>query len=815
MSRLKITCCAAIALAVALCLFIAAGCSAPKPAPLAAATGTGASLVPGPNDARIAYWTARYLDQYQYSQQVLDKSMSEKFFDGYLASLDPRRENFLQSDIDEFAHYRTNLDALTIGGRGRANLAPAYEIFGRYLERLTQHTDYVNKLLAQDRFKFNTDERFLLDRRHAPYPQDLSAAEELWSQRLRYEYLQEKLDLEFSPTNGGTLLPPPKSAGTEISADLARRYNWNLHYFTNWDGGNVLQVYLNALTHAYDPHTDYLNHQHAQNFSIEMSLSLFGIGAQLTEDYGYCTIESLIPGGPADKSGQIKNKERVIAVAQSNLPPVNVVDMDLSKVVEQIRGPKGTQVRLTLEAKDNPASRHVVVLTRDEIKIEDQEAKAKLIETPDGRGETNRIGVIDVPSFYFPTDIAGNTGHSQQSYVSVDVAKLIKKLEQEKVGGIILDMRGNPGGSLEEAIRLTGLFIKEGPIVLAKNPIGEVQLDSITNAAALYSGPLVVLINRFSASAAEIAAAALQDYGRALVVGDTSTHGKGTVQQLMQLNQVVWPATPAATNDPGTLKITVRKFYRVTGASTQLKGVEPDIVLPDVLNESHDIGETALENPLPWDTIPSVDFNKVNLVQPYLADLRRDLEARIATNRDFNYIRQDIAQYQKLQADKTATLNEQEAIQQRQAENARRLSRATEEAVRPLPDNTIYGITVENSSTNGLPVPESLCVTNLNAMVTATNANGSVCIITTNNNFAVGVILNEFETNTPAGPVHLGTVVTPLHLEMTPVQMYPTRLQQRTVLTQPSPDAMLDETEQILEDYISLLSKNAGIIANQ
>ena len=281
-----------------------------------------------------------------------------------------------------------------------------------------------------------------------------------------------------------------------------------------------------------------------QNFSIEMSLSLFGIGAQLTEDYGYCTIESLIPGGPADKSGQIKNKERVIKVAQSNLPPVNVVDMDLSKVVELIRGPKGTQVRLTLEEKDNPASSHVVILTRDEIKIEDQEAKAQLIEMPDGHGETNRIGVIDVPSFYFPTDIAGNTGHSQQSYVSVDVAKLIRKLEQEKVGGIILDMRSNPGGSLEEAIRFTGLFIKEGPVVLARNPIGEVQLDSITNAAALYSGPLVVLLNRFSASAAEIAAAALQDYGRAVVVGDTSTHGKGTVQSLMPLNQVVWPATP-------------------------------------------------------------------------------------------------------------------------------------------------------------------------------------------------------------------------------------------------------------------------------
>jgi carboxyl-terminal processing protease len=750
MSRLKITCCAAIALAVALCLFIAAGCSAPKPTPSAAVTGTSTSLVPGPNDARIAYWTARFLENRQYSQQLLDTGMSEKFFDGYLETLDPRRENFLQSDIDEFAHYRTNLDALTIGGRGRANLTPAYEIFGRYLERLTQHTDYVNKLLAQDRFKFNTDERFLLDRRHAPYPKDLAAAEDLWSQRLRYEYLQEKLGLEFSPTNGGTLLPLPKSANTEITSDLTRHYNWNLHYFTNWDGDNVLQVYLNALTHAYDPHTDYLNHQHAQNFSIEMSLSLFGIGAKLSEDYGYCTIESLIPGGPADKSGQIKNKERVIAVAQSNLPPVNVVDMDLSKVVELIRGPKGTQVWLTLEEKDNPASRHVVVLTRDEIKIEDQEAKAQLIETPDGCGDTNRIGVIDVPSFYFPTDIAGNTGHSQQSYVSVDVAKLIRKLEREKVAGIILDMRGNPGGSLEEAIRFTGLFIKEGPVVLARDPIGEVQLDSITNAAALYSGPLVVLLNRFSASAAEIAAAALQDYGRALVVGDTSTHGKGTVQQLMPLDKYVWPATPTATNDPGTLKITIRKFYRVTGASTQLKGVESDIVLPDVLNESPDIGESALENALQCDTNAPVDFNKVNLVQPYLADLRRDSEARIATNQDFNYIRQDIDEFKKVQADKTATLNEQDALNERKKNAAEKMLRDKELAKQGTPNETIYNLTVENAGEPGLPPP-------------------------------------FMETNSPAN-ISEGRL---------------------------NDEARLDESEHILEDYVSLLSKSGSLTAHQ
>jgi carboxyl-terminal processing protease len=746
MSCLKIKICAAIAFAVALCLLTAAGCSAPKTAaPTAVAPGTLTPLAPGPNDARIAYQTAQFLENLHYSLQPLDKAMSEKFFDDYLGMLDPGREDFLQSDIDEFAHYRTNLDKLTIGGRGRADLAPAYEIFERFLERKTQHTDYANQLLKQDHFRFNTDERIELDRKHAPYPNDLAEAEELWSRQLRFEYLQERVGREFSPTNGGTILPLPKSADAEITAQLARHYNWTLHYYTNLDSGDVLQSYLNALTHAYDPHSDYLNEQRAADFKISMSLQLAGIGAQLTNDYGYCTIASLIPGGPADqKSGQIKPKDRIIAVAQSNQPPVNVVDMELSKVVELIRGPKGTQVRLTLSPAFDRAARPVVILTRDEIKLEEQEAKARLIELTDDRGGTNRIGVISVPSFYAPI------GSDAHSYISVDVAKLIKKLEQEKVAGIILDMRNNPGGSLEEAIDFTGLFIKEGPVVLARNSVAQVAVKSTTSSSMLYSGPLVVLINRFSASAAEIVAAALQDYGRAVVVGDISTHGKGTVQSLTPLRQFIWPATPTATNDPGTLKITISKFYRVTGASTQLKGVEPDIVLPDVLNYSTDIGEGALENPLPWDPIPGVDFNKLNLVQPYLADLRRNSETRTTTNRDFNYIRQGIDEFKKMQADKTATLNEQEALKERKENAAQKMARDGELAKHGTPNEKVFELTVENAGEPGLP-PQLV------------------------------------ETNSPAN-ISEGRL---------------------------NDDARLDESEHILEDYVSLLSKNASLIADQ
>jgi len=778
MSFLKLKNGAVIAFAAAFCLSIVAGFAAPKIAGSAdAATGTLSSIEPGPNDARIAYQVAQFLENLQYSLQPLDESMSEKFFDGYLESLDPRRENFLQTDIDEFAHYRTNLDMFTVGGRGRSDLTPAYEIFERFLERFHQHTEYVDQLLKQDRFRFNTDERIMLDRHNAEYPKDITGAEELWQQQLRYEYLQEKVDREFSPTNGGTVLPLPKTADTNITGELTQHYDWTLRYFTNWDGDDVLQAYLNALTHAYDPHTDYLNYQHAQTFKIEMSLSLFGIGAQLSEDNGYCTIESLIPGGPAEKSKQIKAKDRVIAVAQSNQPPVNVVDMDLSKVVELIRGPKDTQVRLTTEEKDNPSSRHVVVMMRDEIKLEDQEAKARLIETPDDHGGTNRIGVISVPSFYAPID------SDAHNYISVDVAKLLKKLEREKVAGIILDMRGNPGGSLEEAIRFTGLFIKDGPVVMARDTDGRVQVDSASEPEVTYSGPLLVLINRFSASAAEIAAAALQDYGRAVVVGDISTHGKGTVQSLNPLDKFIWPATPTATNDPGTLKITIRKFYRVTGASTQLKGVEPDIVLPDVLNYDADIGERALENPLPWDSIRGVDFTKFNLVQPYLADLEEESKARTATNQDFNYIRQDIDEFKKMQADKTATLNEQEALKKRKENAARQTARNEERARRAVPDEKIYEITVENAGDPGLPAPIPLTTTNYTG---GSDSNSFAAYFSTN---------TTSEISNPASPTN--------------------QLSKPVISSTIQPDPMLDETEQILQDYVSLLSKSGSLIANQ
>lgn len=797
MSRLQKRIVAAAVLAGLGGFFIIAGCTSvtktPAPPPASPASAPApARLEPGPNDARIAYITARLMEDMQYSHQPLDQEMSKKFFDDYLNALDPRHEIFLQSDLDEFSDYRTNLDRLTLGEDRRADLTPAFVIFKRFEQRLQERTAYVDQLLREDRFHLNAEESIQLDRRHAPWPKDLAQARQLWRQEVEYRFLQEKLDREVSPTNSRVVLPVSRSAEEEIAGHLIKNYDWTLRQFTNWDGENVLSAWLNALTHAYDPHSDYLNPENAQTFSITMSLSLFGIGATLGEDDGYCTIQSLVPGGPADKSKQLHPKDRIVAVAQSNQPPVNVVDMELPRVVEMIRGPKGTQVRLTIIPASDPTTRRVVTLVRDEIKLEDQEAKAELIERPDGQGGTHRLGIIDLPSFYATIPLPGNEGHSSPKFTSVDVARLIKKLEQEKVDGLILDLRNNPGGSLEEAIRFTGLFLKDGPVVVVKSSDGNIDVKQTATSTPLYSGPLVVLVNRFSASAAEIVAAALQDYGRAVIVGDKSTHGKGTVQNLTPLRPFLSLAKPAATNDPGTLKITISKFYRVTGASTQLKGVVPDIVLPDLLNYLPGIGESALENPLPWDTIPSANYTPLNEVAPYLALLRQLSDARVATNQDFIYIRQDIERFEKRHEDKIATLNEAEAIRQRQADNARRDARQAEIAVRPLPDERIYDITVENADQPGLPPPVPLTTTNEIIAVISTNANGSISALTTNRDFVVG-----------------------LPLKLPGLTTAPPGLPFNAVITRPDPDPLLAETERILEDYAVAMKKNAALMVNQ
>ncbi len=666
-----------------------------------------------PDEGAIARLTASVLARVHYLQKPLNDEISSKFLVRYLETLDGLHMHFLKSDLEEFEQYRTVLDDLTMTGK----TGPAREIFKRFLRRVDQHVAYVAELLKTEKFEFTADDRYNLDHRKAPYPKDLDEARQIWRQHLRYEYLQEKLALEKPNAAGsakarskdakGNTNAAPANLNDEIIKTLTRRYSRILRFWTlEEDGSDVLQLYLTALMNVYDPHSDYLGKSTFENFAMSMNLSLFGIGALLQSEDGYCKIRELKPG-PAMRSRKLKPGDRIVAVAQGSGEPVDVVDMKLSKVVDLIRGPKGTEVRLTVLPVDapDPSTRVDVKLVRDEIKLEDEEAKARIFEVPDQEGATLRLGLIDLPSFYANIDIANGNGKSAHKSTTEDVAKLLKKLREEKVAGVILDLRRNGGGSLEEAINLTGLFIKEGPVVQVKDADGRVIKDEDTDPSVLYDGPLIVLTSRFSASASEIVAGALQDYGRALIVGDASTHGKGTVQSLIQLEPIVHRFSDS-TNNPGALKVTIRKFYRASGSSTQLKGVVADLVLPS-LNNYAEVGEVSLENPMPWDTIAAAKYQNLNLIQPILPELRKRSDGRIASDKDFAYLQEDIEVYKKYLADKTVSLNEEARLKEMRESEERIEARKKERLSRHEPDEKLYELSLKQVDLPGLPQPQA------------------------------------------------------------------------------------------------------------
>ena len=476
-------------------------------------------VAPGPEDGQIAFVTAGLLQQMHYSHRRFVDSVSSELLDRYLDAMDPQHLHFLQSDLAQFERYRSNLDNLTLPRRGVSDTTPAFEIFSRFLERLEQRVAYADGLLKTDKFDFASDERIVADRHELPNPKDLDEAKSLWRQRLRYEYLQEKLALETAPkTAGGSTTNAPKSIDEQIIDTLTHRYHRTLRVLTDSDNEDVLGIYLTALAHVYDPHSDYFNKAQLDNFAISMNLQLFGIGAELVSEDGYCRIQRLLPGGPAFKSGKIHDNDRIVAVAQSNSPPVDVVDMSLTKVVQLIRGTKGTEVRLTVMPAGNSSERRVVSLTRDEIPLDEQAAKGKIIDLPAANGDgTVRMGVIDLPSFYAtmdfgrpkPLELAGENATKAPRSTTVDVAKLLAKFKQENVQGVILDLRANGGGVLEEAIKLTGLFIRKGPVVQASDWDGTGQIYGDDDPTVAYDGPLIVLTSRYSASASEIVAGAL------------------------------------------------------------------------------------------------------------------------------------------------------------------------------------------------------------------------------------------------------------------------------------------------------------------
>ncbi len=485
----------------------------------------------------------------------------------------------------------------------------------------------------------------------------------------------------------------------EIYKDLTNYYATVLKNYNDLTKEHyVIEWYLNSLAHAYDPHSDYMGPATADNFAISMNLSLFGIGAKLMLEGDYCKIEELVPEGPASKSGQLKAGDRIVSVAQRGQEAVSVIGMPLQKVVDMIRGPKSTQVTLTFLRTDaNDASiRKSVTLVRDEIKLEDQRAKAMLYETPGAEGaEPQRIGVIDLSSFYGSMD-RDDQVHEIKS-TTLDVVRLIERMKKEKVDGIILDLRRNGGGFLEEAIKLTGLFINKGPVVQTKDFSGDIVTDSSSDPVVHYDGPLIVLTSRYSASASEILAGALQDYGRALIIGDKSTFGKGTVQTMQHLAPFLEQKKRFfSVKDPGSLKVTIKKFYRAGGSSTQLNGVVPEIVLPSRLNDDPDAGEIALPNAMPWDDVTSADFKKYNMVGPYQPELLKRSLTRQETNKDFSYVREDIEEYKKWLADKSVSLNEADRLLEQKQRAARAEARKKERRARMKTNEKVYEITLKN-----------------------------------------------------------------------------------------------------------------------
>ncbi|HYQ37724.1 MAG TPA: carboxy terminal-processing peptidase [Pseudomonas sp.] len=583
------------------------------------------------------------LKRHHYNKPPLDDARSAQIFDAYLKSLDPARSYFTAADIADFEPWRYRFDDFLKSGE----LQPGFVIYKRQLERMQERLEFALALLGQgvDKLDFTQDETLETNREKAPWAADSKALDELWRKRVKDEVLRLKL------------------AGKEpkaIQELLTKRYKNQLARLAQTRSEDIFQAYLNAFTQTYDPHTNYLSPENAENFDINMSLSLEGIGAVLQSDNEHVKVVRLVPGGPAEKSKQLKPADRIVGVAQDDKEMVDVIGWRLDEVVKLIRGAKGSVVRLEVIPASNAANDQttkVVSLTREAVKLEDQAAKKSVLSL-DHDGHHYKLGVIEVPAFYLDFK-AYRGGDPNYKSTTRDVRKLLAELKQEKVDGVVIDLRNNGGGSLQEATELTGLFIDKGPTVLVRNSDGRVDVLADEDSGTYYNGPLAVLVNRLSASASEIFAGAMQDYHRALILGG-QTFGKGTVQTIQPLNH-------------GELKLTLAKFYRVSGQSTQHQGVLPDIDYPAVV-DTKEIGESALPAAMPWDRIAPAIKPASDPFRPFLAELKARHEARTAKDPDFEFTRKSMALSQQLLQQTVVSLNEEKRKAQRNDIEGRQLA---------------------------------------------------------------------------------------------------------------------------------------------
>ncbi|MGZ5503177.1 MAG: carboxy terminal-processing peptidase [Chthoniobacterales bacterium] len=613
----------------------------------------------------------RLLEEGHYTHQPLNDEVSKKFLTTYLELLDFSHLFLTQQDVDALtAKYGTSIDDDVLLG----NLKPAYDIYELYQKRVDERVAKVKELLKNPPTEFKSDGTIELSRQKSNWPKDQAEADAIWQARIANELLQEKLS------------DHPIEPGPQL---VARRYDRLMRNVHEEDQPEQVKLFLAALAQTYDPHSEYLSKADLKNFSINMGLSLVGIGAMLRSEDGYAKIESLVPGGPAQRHGGVKVGDKITAVAQGPAEFQDVRDMRLDKVVEMIRGKKGTKVRLLIIPGDaaDAAKRKTIELVRDEIKLKDQEARADIVIKKDRNGEPVKLGWITLPSFYADME-------RHQKSTTKDVLALLKRLKKEDVKGLVIDLRRNGGGSLEEAISLTGLFLKSGPIVQTKGSNGNIVVSSDPDPSVAYSGPLVVLTSRQSASASEIFAAALQDYERALIVGDKSTFGKGTVQTILEIGRFT-SLLGSASQEDGALKLTIQKFYRVAGGSTQLQGVASDIVLPSI-TDLPEFGEGALKNCLPYDEVPKARYTKwAEPPQIYLEELKRRSEARVKEDPEFHYVMEDMERLRHKLDDNRISLNEDTRRTELNEDKMRKDARAKDRLARQTEDSKIYRLTLD------------------------------------------------------------------------------------------------------------------------
>ena len=717
---------------------------------------TSEPLKPLPEHGNTTKNIVEALASRHYVDTALDDNLSSRIFEQYLKDLDPSKSYLQASDISHFESYRYKMDNSLRNG----NLEPAFVIFNRYHERVISRFERVIATLEEgiEHFDFTLDEELELEREDLPWAVDKKVLDDLWRKRIKNSVLNLKL------------------AGKEtvkIRELLLKRYNNRLSRTLQTNSEDIYQLYMNSFTKTYDPHTQYFSPRTSENFNINMSLSLEGIGAVLQLEDEFTKVVSLVPAGPADKSKQLQPDDKIIAVGQDeDGEMVDVIGWRLDEVVQLIRGKKDTIVRLNIipaVAKDSSESK-IIQITRNKVKLEEQSAKYEVIEI-EQFGHTHKIGVIDIPTFYIDFN-ALQQGDKNFKSTTRDVKNLLVDLIEQDVEAVVIDLRDNGGGSLQEAKTLTGLFIDRGPTVQIRSKSNRVDILNDRDIRTIYDGPLGVLVNRLSASASEIFAGAIQDYRRGLIIG-SQTFGKGTVQSLLPLNR-------------GQLKLTQAKFYRISGESTQHKGIIPDIFYP-ANYDPDSIGESTLDRPLPWDKIQPTRYRTRSSINHYLPDLMTLHAERVKNDPDFNYLKEAFAYRRDRNLDTTVSLNE--AVRRQEKD-----------------DVETFWVTIENTKRAAQGLDPIMSLDDLKEDTEPTLAEVS--------SPATGGITSPDEKGPPADEGLTGNemagVITTAPADPTSIATpLPDPATEAAEKKEPEPDAYILESGNILLDFISLQNRTA------